>query len=1132
MDYRILGPLDVCVDGHALALGGEKQRALLAILLLHANEAVSVDRLIEGIWGEQLPRSAHKTLQGYIYRLRKVLENGGSEAGATANGAVLVTSATGYLLRVADGELDLDRFKALVERARRVLAVGDPGAAATLLRDALRLWRGPALADLAYETFAQPAIAQLEELRLAALEDRIDADLALGLDRDLVGELSALVEHNPLRERLRGQLMVALYRGGREAEALEAYQHYRRRLSEQLGLDPSPALRELEASILSRDPTLDLRDGRRTTSTRAAGGAPVPLPAATNRRRWVPALVATVLAAVAAVAAAAVVVTSAGGGSSDSAIAADAVGALNPSTGSILAQAPIGSSPTSAAAGDGAVWVTAGGNTVSRIDQATGAVTQAIPVGSNPSGVAVGAGAVWVANNLSDNVSRIDPTARRVVQTIPVGNAPAGIAVGYRSVWVTNSSDGTITRVDDVTGTAAATIPAGGGVNGVATGYGSVWVSDETAGRVLRIDPRSNQVAQTIGVGTGPTAIAAGDGAVWVANSQDGTVSKIDPRTNAVAATIAVGDGPDAIAIGAGGVWVANEFGGTLSLIDPASDAVARTTRLGNSPRGLAISDGQLWFGAQAPITSHRGGTLVVLSHGPFGTVDPASPTVTIVAGLTLQITNDGLTAFKRIGGSEGVQVVPDLAASLPAPTDGGLTYTFQLRNGIRYSNGQLVRPSDIPHEFERLFALKSWVGPAEYTGIVGAAECLARPARCDLAHGIVADNAANTVTFHLVAPDPEFLDRLALGAAVAVPTATPVRDLGTHPLPATGPYEIISDTPREVVLVRNPYFHEWSPQARPDGYPNRIVWLLGGSGEAAVTAVERGTADYTFDSVPPNRLQEVQTQFASQLNVNPNPVTDSLFLNTRLAPFNDIRVRRALNYAVDRAEVARILGADSQPTCQQLAPYIPGYERYCPYTLDPSAAGLWRGPDMARARALIAASGTRGDAITIWSQPNLFIPDYDPVGRYLVSLLNRLGYRARLKSVPADDQAFAPQDSRQKIQASLAVYYGAYPAASDFIGPRWISCQSFQPNSPNNLNVTELCDPQLDAIERNALAAETTSLPDAAAVWAQADRRLTDDAAVVNLVNPSTLDFVSRRVGNYQYNPEQGVLIDQLWVR
>jgi YVTN family beta-propeller protein len=1124
MDYRILGPLEVFAGDRALELGGEKQRALLAILLLHANEPVALDALIDGVWGEQLPPTAHKTAQGYISRLRRALENGDGNGVGIRDG-VLVTRGRGYLLRVEDGELDVDRFRALVEKGRDALAAGDAGNAATLLRAALALWRGPVLADLDHETFAQPAIAHVDELHLAALEERVEADLALGRERTVVGELSALVERNPLRERLRGQLMLALYRCGRQAEALQTYQEYRRSLSEQLGLDPSPGLRELESSIHRRDPALDVRAPRPTRTGRAA----VPRAAGANRHRWVvPALAAVILV----VAAVAVLVTSTDRGSSRSAIAADSVGAVNPSTGSIAGDALLGSSPTAAAAGAGAVWVTTSGNTVSRIDPATRAVVQTIPVASNPSGVAVGAGDLWVVNNLSDSISRIDPAAGRVVQTIPVGNAPAGIAVGYGSVWVANSSDGTISRIDGVSGAVSAPIAAGGGLNGVATGYGSVWVTDETEDRVLRIDPRINQVAQTIGVGTGPTAIAAGDGALWVANSQDGTVSKIDPRTNSVAATIAVGQGPDSIAVGTGGVWVANEFGGSLSLIAPTTDAVARTTRLGNSPFGVAIMDRQLWVGAQAPLTSHRGGTLVALSHFPIGSLDPASPTGTILASLTTQITNDGLTAFERVGGSGGVQVVPDLAVSLPSPTDGGLTYVFQVRTGIRYSNGQSVRPSDFRHELERVFALKSFLGPSEYQGIVGAAECIARPARCNLARGIVADNVTGTVTFHLVAPDPEFLDRLALVAAVAVPTATPVRDLGTHPLPATGPYEVVNDTPHEVVLARNPYFHEWSRAARPDGYPDRIVWRLGGSVEAAATAVERGTADYTFDSVPPDRLHQVQTRFASQLNANPNPVTDSLFLNTRLAPFDDIRVRRALDYAVDRAKVARILGAYSQPTCQQLAPYIPGYERYCPYTLDPTAAGVWRGPDMARARGLIAASGTRGDAITIWSQPNLFIPDYDPVGRYLVALLDGLGYHAKLRSVPAGDHAFAPQDSRQRIQATLAVYYGSYPSASEFIGPDWVSCRSFQPDSPNNFNVTELCDPKLDAIERSALAAETTNSPDVAARWAKADRRLTDDAAVVNLVNPSTLDFVSRRVGNYQYNPEQGVLIDQLWLR
>jgi WD40 repeat protein/DNA-binding SARP family transcriptional activator len=258
MEYRILGPIEVRVDGHALELGGEKPRALLAILLLRANEAVSVERLIDGIWGERPPPSANKTLQGYVYRLRKLLENGSGEAGATANGGVLATSAPGYLLRVGEGELDLDRFVSLVERGRQALAAGDAGEAAGSLRAGLGLWRGPPLADLAYEEFAQAEIARLEELRLGAIEERVEADLALGRHEQLVGELRALVDENPLRERIRAQLMLALYRCRRQAEALAVYQEFRQGLSRELGLEPSDALQRLERSILVHNTALEL----------------------------------------------------------------------------------------------------------------------------------------------------------------------------------------------------------------------------------------------------------------------------------------------------------------------------------------------------------------------------------------------------------------------------------------------------------------------------------------------------------------------------------------------------------------------------------------------------------------------------------------------------------------------------------------------------------------------------------------------------------------------------------------------------------------------------------------------------------------------------------------------------------
>jgi YVTN family beta-propeller protein len=834
------------------------------------------------------------------------------------------------------------------------------------------------------------------------------------------------------------------------------------------------------------------------------------------------------------------VVAALGGGGAPSAraVAGDSVGAISPSGGAITSDVPVGSSPSAMASGAGAVWVSNyNAGTVSRIDPATRALVQTIQSGSTPSGIAVGAGAVWVANNFADTVSRIDPAVDRVVQTIPVGNAPSGVAVGNGAVWVSNSSDGTLSRIAAATGTVRNTIALGGDPTGLAAGLGALWVSDSADGRVLRVDPLTDQVAQSISVGTGPSAITVGYGSVWVANSLDGTVSRIDPRTDQVAATIPVGNGPSAIAPGIGGVWVANEFGESVSRVDPATNAVAQTVALAGRPDGLAVATGLVWVSAQDAGTHHKGGTLSVMSSGGFGSLDPASPNVQIPSALMLPMTNDGLTAFRRAGGSDGTQLVPDLAVSLPAPIDGGTTYTFQLRRGIRYSNGQSVRPEDFLRAFERLFALEAGVNSPGYLyeDLEGGAVCIAHRARCDLSRAIVIDDRANAITFHLVGPDPEFLDKLAGVAVVAVPANTPLRDLGTQPLPATGPYEIASDTRREVRFVRNPYFREWSHAAQPAGYPDQIIWRIGASPEAAVTAVEHGRADYTLDPPPADRLNEVQTRFASQLHVNPSDLTVGWTVNTRVAPFNNLNVRRALNDAVDRTKIAAILGQDSRPTCQLLPPYIPGYRPYCPYTSDANAAGVWRAPDLAKARALIAASRTRGARITVWSQgapPIITSSAADAISRYLVALLDRLGYRATLKIVALSDTSYQPWDSRQRIQDSLGFEFAAYPAASQLLGPPYTSCTSFVPASPDNANVPELCDHQLDTTVRRALAAETAGSPTATALWTRADRRLTNDAPAVELATPSTTDLVSHRVGDYLYNPQQeSVLIDQLWV-
>ena len=253
MEFRILGPVEVHESGWPVPLKGVKERAVLAFLLLHANQLVSSDRLIDEIWGAEAVETARKSLQVRVSELRKALR-----AGATAAGELIQSRGVGYVLSLDSDQLDLHRFERLVDKGRRALAEDRAEAAAEALREALAHWRGPALADLAYEEFAQPAIARLEELRLAALELRVDADLALGRHAELVGELRALVGAHPLRERLRAQLMVALYRSGRQGEALEVYQEARRALVAELGLEPSPVLRSLEQAILRQDAVLDL----------------------------------------------------------------------------------------------------------------------------------------------------------------------------------------------------------------------------------------------------------------------------------------------------------------------------------------------------------------------------------------------------------------------------------------------------------------------------------------------------------------------------------------------------------------------------------------------------------------------------------------------------------------------------------------------------------------------------------------------------------------------------------------------------------------------------------------------------------------------------------------------------------
>jgi YVTN family beta-propeller protein len=1108
LEFRILGPFEVRRDGQVLEIPAGKPRALLAVLLLHVGEIVSVDTLVDELWGERPPATAAKNVQGYVARLRRALGDG-----------VLVTRTPSYALQVDEAHFDAARLRALVEEAR----LEQPPAAARRLRDALALWRGPALADFTYESFAQDEIRRLEDLRLSALEDRIEADLALGRHEDVLVELESLLREHPLRERLQGQLLVALYRCGRQAEALEAYRLARRRFVETLGVEPSPTLQRLERAILEHDPSLQ-------APPRQHGGVrPAP------RIGRVAAL--TVVALLAAAAVAAILAVRLSGGTRKLVALPNSVGVLDGRD--VRAVIKAGGEPGGIAYGAESVWITdTTDDLLLRIEPDRHAVDR-IPVGHRPTGVTVGEGQVWVVNQLDRTVSEVSPRALRPVGTpIQVGNGAGAIAYGHGSLWVANATDYSLSRIDPDNGRIVATIPLAGVPGGLAAGRRGMWVTSSSTGQLLLVDARSNQVSLSIPIGNGPRGVAVGGGSVWVANTPDGTVSRLDPSSGRVR-KITVGEAPAGVAYREGAVWVANSLSGTVSRIDPKTGA-KRLIEVGNEPAQVTPVGSDAWVTVLPGRATHRGGTLrIVLSRGTAFGGAPSSADPIVFGGLTqwqmLSLTNDGLVTYRRAGGLAGAELVPDLATAIPQPTQGGRTYTFQLRSGIRYSTGALVRPEDIRRGIERALKSGNPYLASQYADVVGGKECADRPRHCDLSRGIVTDRDANTVMFHLTRPDPEFLYKLAFAMAVAVPPGTPNGDVGAKPIPATGPYMIRSFSPEQsFVLVRNPRFREWSAEAQPQGYPDRISMTTSADASSQVAAFGHGSADVLL-SPPLGRVDELARRYANQLHIDPLGATFALVMNTRVPPFDRLSVRRALNYAIDRNRIARFTGSSltAQPTCQILAPTLPGYRPYCPYTLDPNPSGSWTAPDLSRAEHLVAASGTRGMKVTLLVDAPYPGQPTPNIGRYVVSVLGRLGYRASFEVHPYDTSAGIGRlaDSSRRGQIGWFTWFQDTPTPANFIRPL-LTCRAFRPRNPDNLNIAQLCDRGIDRQVRRASALQSRDLAAAWGAWSRIDRELVDQAPWVPLYNPQVVTALSSRVGNYQYHPFWNVLLDQLWVR
>jgi DNA-binding SARP family transcriptional activator/ABC-type branched-subunit amino acid transport system substrate-binding protein len=665
LDYCLLGPLDVRDDGRPVTLGTAKDRALLVLLLLHRGEVVSSTRLIDALWGEHPPPTAAKSLQVHVSHLRKAL-------GARA----IVTRGHGYVLEAGAGDVDIDRFARAAEEGRSRLAAGDAAGAADALRSALAMWRGPALAEVAYEPFAEAEAARLEELRLAAVEDRVDADLALGRHAALVAELEALVREHPLRERLRGQLMLALYRCGRQADALERYRQGRDALVDELGLEPGRELRDLEAAILRQVPELD--------GPRAIPGEP----SRPTRRRAVPRWLVVAGATLVVVAGAAALLLGRGGsGGSESRLLGDErIGTVDATTGRVVAEEEVPGAPDRLAAGGGVVWAIGDASrTVTAIDVAQRSPLHVISPGGAPSDVAVDSRSVWVLDEQRRTVRRLSPDypgtplfMTRLPAPVPRRTTlprsmdafdPWTIAAGAGAAWVTDGSS-RLTRIDARTGRRTVA-DAGMPLNGVAADRTSVWAISGRRATVVRVDPRSGRATVRISVVSRPgvvspypVAVDIGAGSLWVLNGNTASVTRIDPKLRGVVGThdIGIDHAPVSIAAGAGAAWVA-DGDGTLARIDAVTGRRSFTA-VAHGLDDVAVARGSVWVSAT--------------SGSAPATISPSA--VATPAGLRLLSRSACAPVEYRRGDAPRVLIASDMPLQ-----DGQALFGLQLTEAIRY---------------------------------------------------------------------------------------------------------------------------------------------------------------------------------------------------------------------------------------------------------------------------------------------------------------------------------------------------------------------------------------------------------------------------------------------------------------
>jgi YVTN family beta-propeller protein len=572
LDVRISLTEQLALEANGSTLGeqrfpGRQGRIVFAYLAAQQGRAVPRDELAEVLWGNELPATWEKALRVLMTKLRALLEECGID------GSTALTSAFGcYKLTLPAGAwIDVDAAVEAVERAEAELAAGDLNEARSQATAAAALARRSFLPG-EEGSWVEDRRRDLREVLVRSLECQRDSSFAAGEFEEAARYAAEVTELEPFRESGYRRLMQAHAAAGNPAEALRAYERCRGFLADELGAYPSAETESIYRDLLqTRKP-----EGR---AARAEGGLvavdtdparAIEVTASRRiRRKLVPIAIGSALLVATAIGVAAAAFT-AGDTVELRTASPNSVAVIDPKTARLVADVPVGTSPTSVSAGEGAVWVTnTADQTVERIDVRTGSVRQTVRVGDGPSGIAFGAGAVWVANGLAGTVSRIDATTNEVAQTITVGNSPTAIAFGEGAVWVANADDRTVSKLNPASGHVDETIPVEAPARGIAVGGGVVWLSDPLGNAVVRLDPRTNAVTGRMGVGSGPTAVAFGFGAVWVANNLDGTVSRIDAERGVVVDIVPVGIAPNGIAVAGDAVYVADSNNNRIQAFTP-----------------------------------------------------------------------------------------------------------------------------------------------------------------------------------------------------------------------------------------------------------------------------------------------------------------------------------------------------------------------------------------------------------------------------------------------------------------------------------------------------------------------------------------------------------------------------------